>query len=137
MFSLADATFATHRALSSPARVSGAFYTKFGGVYRRSWTAANGRCNRDEFFRLIHPPQGRHARTRNTRSRSFSQTRFHCSALHGSVMLCAVTNARSMTSNAIRGIRRKKSSLCEVKVAVIGAPGVGKSGGYNTPCLAS
>ncbi|CAK9797343.1 Ras-related and estrogen-regulated growth inhibitor [Anthophora quadrimaculata] len=39
----------------------------------------------------------------------------------------SVTNARSMTSNAIRGIRRKKSSLCEVKVAVIGAPGVGKS----------
>lgn len=39
-----------------------------------------------------------------------------------------VTNADSMTSNAIRGIRRKKSSLCEVKVAVIGAPGVGKSG---------
>ena len=35
-----------------------------------------------------------------------------------------------MTSNAIRGIRRKKSSLCEVKVAVIGAPGVGKSGEY-------
>ncbi|EGI66598.1 Ras-related and estrogen-regulated growth inhibitor-like protein [Acromyrmex echinatior] len=39
----------------------------------------------------------------------------------------ALTNACSMTSNAIRGIRRKKSSLCEVKVAVIGAPGVGKS----------
>lgn len=39
-----------------------------------------------------------------------------------------MTNADSMTSNAIRGIRRKKSSLCEVKVAVIGAPGVGKSG---------
>ncbi|XP_029658647.1 ras-related and estrogen-regulated growth inhibitor-like isoform X1 [Formica exsecta] len=39
----------------------------------------------------------------------------------------ALTNAHSMTSNAIRGIRRKKSSLCEVKVAVIGAPGVGKS----------
>ncbi|XP_071639332.1 ras-related and estrogen-regulated growth inhibitor isoform X1 [Temnothorax longispinosus] len=38
-----------------------------------------------------------------------------------------MTNACSMTSNAIRGIRRKKSSLCEVKVAVIGAPGVGKS----------
>ncbi|CAG5081529.1 Similar to RERG: Ras-related and estrogen-regulated growth inhibitor (Bos taurus) [Cotesia congregata] len=37
------------------------------------------------------------------------------------------TNASKMTSNAIRGIRRKKSSLCEVKVAVIGAPGVGKS----------
>lgn len=36
-----------------------------------------------------------------------------------------------MTSNAIRGIRRKKSSLCEVKVAVIGAPGVGKSGEYE------
>lgn len=35
-----------------------------------------------------------------------------------------------MTSNAIRGIRRKKSSLCEVKVAVIGAPGVGKSGEF-------
>lgn len=44
--------------------------------------------------------------------------------VHRSVL---VTNARSMTSNAIRGIRRKKSSLCEVKVAVIGAPGVGKS----------
>ncbi|XP_014487065.1 PREDICTED: ras-related and estrogen-regulated growth inhibitor isoform X2 [Dinoponera quadriceps] len=40
---------------------------------------------------------------------------------------CTVTNTHSMTSNAIRGIRRKKSSLCEVKVAVIGAPGVGKS----------
>ena len=33
-----------------------------------------------------------------------------------------------MTSNAIRGIRRKKSSLSEVKVAVLGAPAVGKSG---------
>ncbi|XP_054275821.1 ras-related and estrogen-regulated growth inhibitor-like [Macrosteles quadrilineatus] len=32
-----------------------------------------------------------------------------------------------MTSNAIRGIRRKKSSLSEVKVVVVGAPGVGKS----------
>lgn len=46
-----------------------------------------------------------------------------------------MTNARSMTSNAIRGIRRKKSSLCEVKVAVIGAPGVGKSGGYTSIVL--
>jgi hypothetical protein len=36
-----------------------------------------------------------------------------------------------MTSNAIRGIRRKKSSLSEVKVAVIGAPAVGKSGEYT------
>lgn len=36
--------------------------------------------------------------------------------------------AKIMTSNAIRGIRRKKSSLSEVKVAVVGAPGVGKSG---------
>lgn len=36
-----------------------------------------------------------------------------------------------MTSNAIRGIRRKKSSLSEVKVAVIGAPGVGKSGKWT------
>lgn len=44
------------------------------------------------------------------------------------IYFSAVTNAYSMTSNAIRGIRRKKSSLCEVKVAVIGAPGVGKSG---------
>lgn len=44
------------------------------------------------------------------------------------LIFSAVTNAHSMTSNAIRGIRRKKSSLCEVKVAVIGAPGVGKSG---------
>ncbi|GIY39705.1 hypothetical protein CDAR_271571 [Caerostris darwini] len=33
-----------------------------------------------------------------------------------------------MTSNAIRSIRRKKSALSEVKIAVIGAPGVGKSG---------
>nr|CAD7454235.1 unnamed protein product [Timema tahoe] len=32
-----------------------------------------------------------------------------------------------MTSNAIRGIRRKKSTLSEVKVAVVGAPAVGKS----------
>ncbi|XP_064110249.1 ras-related and estrogen-regulated growth inhibitor [Macrobrachium rosenbergii] len=32
-----------------------------------------------------------------------------------------------MTTNAIRGIRRKKSSLSEVKIAVLGAPGVGKS----------
>ncbi|XP_037781008.1 ras-like protein family member 11B [Penaeus monodon] len=32
-----------------------------------------------------------------------------------------------MTSNAIRGIRRKKSSLSEVKIAVLGGPGVGKS----------
>lgn len=36
-----------------------------------------------------------------------------------------------MTSNAIRGIRRKKSSLSEVKIAVLGAPGVGKSGEYD------
>lgn len=33
-----------------------------------------------------------------------------------------------MSSNPIRGIRRKKSSLTEVKLAVLGAPGVGKSG---------
>ena len=35
------------------------------------------------------------------------------------------------SSSAIRGIRqvrRKKSSLSEVKIAVVGAPGVGKSG---------
>ena len=35
------------------------------------------------------------------------------------------------SSSAIRGIRqvrRKKSSLSEVKIAVAGAPGVGKSG---------
>ncbi|CAM1318431.1 Uncharacterised protein g6932 [Pycnogonum litorale] len=32
-----------------------------------------------------------------------------------------------MSANSIRGIRRKKSSLSEVKVAVLGAPGVGKS----------
>lgn len=32
-----------------------------------------------------------------------------------------------MTTNAIRSIRRKKSSLSEVKIAVLGAPGVGKS----------
>lgn len=29
-----------------------------------------------------------------------------------------------------KGVRRKKSSLSEVKVAVIGAPGVGKSGEF-------
>jgi len=33
-----------------------------------------------------------------------------------------------MSSSGIRGIRRKKSSLGEVKVAVVGAAGVGKSG---------
>ncbi|XP_064490301.1 ras-related and estrogen-regulated growth inhibitor-like [Ornithodoros turicata] len=32
-----------------------------------------------------------------------------------------------MSTNAIRGIRRKKSSLSEVKIAVLGASGVGKS----------
>ncbi|KAL7646331.1 UNVERIFIED_CONTAM: hypothetical protein RMT77_003240 [Armadillidium vulgare] len=32
-----------------------------------------------------------------------------------------------MSSTTIRGIRRKKSSLSEVKIAVIGAPSVGKS----------
>lgn len=32
-----------------------------------------------------------------------------------------------MSTNAMRGIRRKKSSLSEVKIAVLGAPGVGKS----------
>ncbi|TRY73804.1 hypothetical protein TCAL_09123 [Tigriopus californicus] len=31
------------------------------------------------------------------------------------------------SSSGIRGIRRKKSSLSEVKIAIIGAPGVGKS----------
>nr|CAD7611934.1 unnamed protein product [Timema genevievae] len=38
------------------------------------------------------------------------------------------THEVTMTSNAIRGIRRKKSTLSEVKVAVVGAPAVGKSG---------
>ncbi len=39
-----------------------------------------------------------------------------------------------MSSNVVRGIRRKKSSLTDVKIAIIGAPGVGKSGkiGMNT-----
>ena len=32
------------------------------------------------------------------------------------------------SSSGIRGIRRKKSSLSEVKICIIGAPGVGKSG---------
>lgn len=32
-----------------------------------------------------------------------------------------------MSSSGMRGIRRKKSSMTEVKIAVIGAPGVGKS----------
>ncbi|KAL1131008.1 hypothetical protein AAG570_012246 [Ranatra chinensis] len=32
-----------------------------------------------------------------------------------------------MSSNTIRGIRRKKSSLSEIKVAVLGSPGVGKT----------
>ncbi|XP_033222964.1 ras-related and estrogen-regulated growth inhibitor isoform X2 [Belonocnema kinseyi] len=35
--------------------------------------------------------------------------------------------AQHMAGTTIRSIRRKKSSLCEVKVGVIGAPGVGKS----------
>ena len=33
-----------------------------------------------------------------------------------------------MNSSPIRGIRRKKSLLSEIKVLVVGAPGVGKSG---------
>ena len=32
---------------------------------------------------------------------------------------------------AIRQVRRKKSSLSEVKIAVVGAPGVGKSGKHK------
>lgn len=32
-----------------------------------------------------------------------------------------------MSTNTVRGIRRKKSSLSEVKIAVLGAPAVGKS----------
>lgn len=47
------------------------------------------------------------------------------SILPASEWLTCITK---MTSNAIRSIRRKKSSLSEVKIAVIGAPGVGKSG---------
>lgn len=40
--------------------------------------------------------------------------------------------AKKMSSGAgIRGIRRKKSSLSEVKIAIIGAPGVGKSGKFG------
>ena len=31
------------------------------------------------------------------------------------------------TGSGIRGIRRKKSSLSEVKIGIIGSPGVGKS----------
>lgn len=34
-----------------------------------------------------------------------------------------------------RGIRRKKSSLSEVKIAVVGAQGVGKSGMFLSPSL--
>lgn len=34
----------------------------------------------------------------------------------------------NMNSSPIRGIRRKKSLLSEIKVLVVGAPGVGKSG---------
>ena len=37
-------------------------------------------------------------------------------------------NEKSSTS--IRSIRRKKSTLTEVKIAILGAPGVGKSGKY-------
>lgn len=44
------------------------------------------------------------------------------------IYFISVTNVNSMTSNAIRGIRRKKSSLTNCSLAVIGAPGVGKSG---------
>jgi len=44
-----------------------------------------------------------------------------------------------MSSSGIRGIRRKKSSLGEVKVAVVGAPGVGKSGknSFSVVCYCS
>ena len=37
-----------------------------------------------------------------------------------------------MSGSGMRGIRRKKSSMSEVKIAVIGAPGVGKSGEWPT-----
>ena len=36
-----------------------------------------------------------------------------------------------MNSSPIRGIRRKKSLLSEVKVLVVGAPNVGKSGNFS------
>nr|CAD7570105.1 unnamed protein product [Timema californicum] len=44
-----------------------------------------------------------------------------------SLTIKGYTHEVTMTSNAIRGIRRKKSTLSEVKVAVVGAPAVGKS----------
>lgn len=43
-----------------------------------------------------------------------------------------VATGGNMTSNPMKGIRRKKSSLSEIKILVIGAPGVGKSGTYMT-----
>lgn len=100
--------------------------------YRRPWKPAKERCNRDKFF-LGPRPRVRKPHKHAPRFFFLRSCRFFCISIssHTSyVTLCAVTNARSMTSNAIRGIRRKKSSLCEVKVAVIGAPGVGKSGEY-------
>lgn len=98
--------------------------------YRRPWKPAKERCNRDKFFLGLRP---RVRKPHKHTPRFFFVLLFLSSfnlELHSYVTLCAVSNARSMTSNAIRGIRRKKSSLCEVKVAVIGAPGVGKSGEY-------
>lgn len=100
--------------------------------YRRPWKPAKERCNRDKFF-LGPRPRVRKPHKHAPRFFFLRSCRFFCisiSSYTSYVTLCAATNARSMTSNAIRGIRRKKSSLCEVKVAVIGAPGVGKSGEY-------
>ena len=43
-------------------------------------------------------------------------------------MICESNMSSSSGIRAIRQVRRKKSSLSEVKIAVVGAPGVGKSG---------
>ena len=43
-------------------------------------------------------------------------------------MICETKMSSSSGIRAIRQVRRKKSSLSEVKIAVVGAPGVGKSG---------
>lgn len=49
-------------------------------------------------------------------------------AVRGAIGRLAAHSGNAHCKMTTRGIRRKKSSLSEVKVAVIGAPSVGKSG---------
>lgn len=63
-------------------------------------------------------------------------TRTRCEWRESRLPTLSVLSLREHVPAAMttRGIRRKKSSLSEVKVAVIGAPSVGKSGTWIANC---